>query len=93
MVEKSPDYVFLSDFYVVKPLGLGAVGVMVTILFEQKNVTSSKLFLLLYLILIILYSPPIFPTSTVIFSKTYCHLTVNRVQRYLQYIISSRVKY
>ena len=53
MVEKSPDYVFLSDFYVVKPLGLGAVGVMVTILFERKNVTSSKVFLLLYFILII----------------------------------------
>ena len=53
MVEKSPDYVFLSDFYVVKPLGLGVVGVMVTRLLERKNVISSKVVLLLYLILII----------------------------------------
>ena len=56
MVEKSPDYVFPSDFYVVKPLGLGVVGVMVTKLLERKNDTSLKVFELLYLIKIMFCS-------------------------------------
>ena len=55
MIEKALDYVFPSNFHVVKPLGLGVVGVMVTRLFERKKVTSSKVILLLYLILIILF--------------------------------------
>ena len=53
MVEKSPDYVFPSDFYVVKPLGLGVVGDMVTKFPLRVKFMSSKLFLLLYFILII----------------------------------------
>ena len=55
MVEKSPDYVFLSDFHVVKPLGLGVVGVSVIKFALRKKVTSSNSFLLLYLIFIIFY--------------------------------------
>ena len=55
MVEESPDYVFSSNFHVVKPLGLGEVGVMVTKLLERKNDTSLKVFESLYLIKIMFF--------------------------------------
>lgn len=55
MVEKSPGYVFPSNFHVVNPLVLEVVGVMVTKLSERKNDTSLKVFESLYLIKIMFY--------------------------------------
>ena len=56
MIKKALDYVFLSDFYVVKPLVLGVVGDMVTKFPLREKFTSSKVLLLLYLMFIIVAS-------------------------------------
>lgn len=55
MIEKPSDYAFPSDFYVVKSLGLGTAGDMVTKFPLRENETCSNVSLLLYFILIMFH--------------------------------------